>query len=511
MKLFVSVRRWRIASPRIFGSRILGRSAAGISVGLFLISTAGAQVSNPHIPDAPAPNSSALKASLSNNPAPLENVDSPAAGGSLHEGDLSLYTVVDLALRNSHAVRIAEAEQRRTQGYSMEMRDAYIPNFALGGGPGYSYGFPLGTPTLFNITSNSLLFSFSQHDYIRSSRAAVKAATLSLKNTRQQVILDTALNYIELSKTLGQIDALNEAKTDTDRLLDVMTDRLRAGLETSMQMTRTRLTRAQIELRTIQVEDHANELRQHLSNLTGLDASLIQPVASSIPKLPDLDFPSLLRTSANPPAVQASAATADAKIYAARGDKKQNNRPTVNTVFQYSRFSTFNNYSSYYLNFQQNNIAIGIQAVWPLFDPIRKDKAIESQAEAVHARQQAQLDRIQNDEGNLAMWHSLRELEAQEQVAVLQQQLAQDMLASTVTQMNGSTPANGAPVTPQQAEQQRIDERTSYVDLEDARFNVTKVKLDLLNAIGGLEDWAKESGQPAADGRAPSGSHSLLH
>jgi hypothetical protein len=57
--------------------------------------------------------------------------------------------------------------------------------------------------------------------------------------------------------------------------------------------------------------------------------------------------------------------------------------------------------------------------------------------------------------------------------------------------MNGSAGTNSAPITPQAAEQQRIDERTSYVDLEDSQFNVIKVKLDLLNAVGDLEDWVK--------------------
>lgn len=412
-------------------------------------------------------------------------------------GDISLYTVVDLALRNSKSVRIAEAEQQRTRGFLMEMRNAYIPNFSLGSGLGYSYGFPLGTPTIFNVTSTSLLLSFSQRDYIRSARAAWKAATLSLKDSRQQVILDASLKYLELNKTVQQIDALQEALADSNKLLDIMNEREQAGLESNLQLTQARLTAAQTNLRIIQMEDHAEELRQHLSNLTGLSAALIQPEASSIPQLPDLDFPALLRDS-KPAALQAANATADAKMFAAWGDRRQNYRPTVQMASQYALFSTFNNYTQYYQpnSFQANNFGIGIQAVWPLFDPVRKDKAIESKAEAVHARQQAELDRIQNDEGNLALWHSLRELKAQEQVAELQQQLAKDTLASIVTQMNqGSAAANAPPVTPQQADQDRIDERSSYVDLEDAQFNVVKVKLDLLNAIGGLEDWVKQGAQ----------------
>jgi hypothetical protein len=56
--------------------------------------------------------------------------------------------------------------------------------------------------------------------------------------------------------------------------------------------------------------------------------------------------------------------------------------------------------------------------------------------------------------------------------------------------------SNGEPVTPQQADQYRVEERTRYVGLQDAQFNVTRVKLNLLSAVGSLEDWAKETAQP---------------
>ncbi len=203
-----------------------------------------------------------------------------------------------------------------------------------------------------------------------------------------------------------------------------------------------------------------------------------------------------MQQSGKAPMVQASFATAESRQFSAVGDKNQNYRPTVGMVFQYARFAPFNNYTQYYQHFNNyNNIDFGIQAIWPLFDPIRRDKAMESKAEAARALRQAQLDKIQNNEGNLAMWHSLRELEAEQEIATLEEQLAEDTLASTLTQMNG-TGGSASPVTPQQADEYRIKERTSYVDLRDAEFNVTKVKLDLLNAIGGLEDWAKQTTSP---------------
>jgi outer membrane protein TolC len=502
MNLFVSSQRHQSASLDRFGSRLIVRGLLFLAVVCFIALPISAQVSSASVPSAPLPNLPQLKATLS------DAADSSArnAVSIVPAGDISLYTVVDLALRNSKAVHVAEAQQQIARGAWKETRDAYIPNLALGSGLGYSYGFPLGTPTIFNVTSTSLLYSFSQHDYIRSTAAAMKAAALSLKSTRQQVILDATLNYIDLAKTIDQIAALNQATADTDKLLNVMADRLQAGLETNIQMTRARLTRAQIALRTIQMGDHAGELRQRLSNLTGLEASLIAPVSSSIPTLPDLDFPALLRADPKTPSLLAAEATADSKMFAARGDEKQNYRPTIQLASQYALFSTFNNYTQYYQpnSFQANNFGIGIQAVWPLFDRLRRDKANESKADAVRARQQAELDHIQSNEGNLTLWHNLRELEAQAQVVELLQQLSQDTLAATVTQMNhGSADTRGAPITPQQAEQQRIDERTSYVDLEDAQFNVTKVKLDLLNVVGGLEDWAKEGAQATVLPQAP--------
>jgi outer membrane protein TolC len=468
--------------------------------------------------DAPLPNAPRPTAVLSNSEAPsyLPNSgttlamalpERPASASAEMDastvGDVSLYTIVDLALRNSHAVHVAEADQQRTRAVWMETRDIYVPSFSVGSGLGYSYGFPLGNPTLFNVQSNFLLFSYSQRDYIRSAHAAVKAATLNLKEQRRQVILDASVSYIELNKTLAEIQALEQAMADSDKLVSVVHDRFDAGLASKMDLTQAKLTHAQIQLQKIHLEDHADELRQHLSGLTGLDPNAITPAASSVPALPDLDFQGLMSKENEAPAVQAAFATADARMYDAWGDKRAENRPIVYGAFQYARFASFNGYQNYYLAFVPNNFGIGIQATWPIFDRIKHDKAQESAAIAKHDRQQAELAKIQNDEGNLTLWHSLRELEAQEQVADLQQQLAQDTLTETVTQMNqGGT--NGQPVTPQQADQYRVEERTRFVGLQDAQFNVTRVKLDLLSATGDLEDWAKESAQPPSNTATPS-------
>ena len=91
---------------------------------------------------------------------------------------VSLYTAVDLALRNSTAVRMATADVQRAASALSESRDAYVPSFVIGSGLGYSYGFPVGQPSVYNVTSQSLLLGFSQPDYIRSAKSALKAGEL---------------------------------------------------------------------------------------------------------------------------------------------------------------------------------------------------------------------------------------------------------------------------------------------------------------------------------------------
>ena len=117
-----------------------------------------------------------------------------------------------MALRNSPQVRVGAAEVARAEAGVTESVDVYKPSLLLGSSLGWTYGFPLGQPEVFSLSAQSLAFSFSQRDYIRSARKSLKSAQLQLKDTRQQVILDTALDYIELAKVEQQIAALESGE-----------------------------------------------------------------------------------------------------------------------------------------------------------------------------------------------------------------------------------------------------------------------------------------------------------
>ncbi len=83
-------------------------------------------------------------------------------GVSSAPAQISLSSVVDLAMRNSTQVNSAAANVERATATLAEVKDAYLPNVLLGSSVGYTYGFPVGQPSVFNVQSGSLLYSFSQ-------------------------------------------------------------------------------------------------------------------------------------------------------------------------------------------------------------------------------------------------------------------------------------------------------------------------------------------------------------
>jgi outer membrane protein TolC len=414
-----------------------------------------------------------------------------------------LLTTVDQALRNSTSVRIAAADVQRAAAGLSESRDVYIPNFVLGSSVGYTYGFPIGQPTIVNISSQSLLFTFSQRDYIRSARAALKAAQLSLADARQQVVFDAALDYVQLDADHRRIEVLDDQNGDASRLTTIEQQRLVAGVGTREDVLRAKLLSAQIRLKRMHIQDDIDVVRERLAHLTGLPSDSLITEPNSIPPSPDLveltnPSTALATMSAlNTEGVRAAYANAESHQYQAFGDARQIYRPQIGFGGAYSRFSEINNYQEYYLRFQHNNFEAGLQITLPLFDATRRAKERESLAEAARANAQADQARDQSSENIVALQKSLNELTAQKEVAQLQSELAQSQLEAVLTQIDAPSTAPGAtPLTPREEQQARIEERRRAEDALDANFELIKAELGLLRATGQIEQWCEAPAPP---------------
>lgn len=420
-------------------------------------------------------------------------------------GQISFTTAIDLALKNSPKVKVAQAEVDKAQAVLSETKDVYIPTFSVGSGLGYTYGFPFGAPSLFNVSMQSLLFDQSQRNYVRAAREGLNAANHNLNDVRQQVMEDAATTYLTLDSDLERIHAAQEESDFASSLANIVQQRLAAGQDTQIELTRAKLTGANLDLRRIQLEDDAEDQRSHLSHLTGLPADGLTTDHASIPPIPATDS-SAARDSSLPESIKGAYSTAQSKLQSAFGDAWKMYRPQIGLGVQYSRLASFNNYQDYYQpgSFNNyNNLQVGLQFTLPLLDYTKRAKARESMAEARRSLREADQARDQFLEGRYKTSHAIRELQARTQVASLQRELALNQIDVVQIQLRES--ASGAqPVTPKDAENAKIQERARYLELLDTDLQLHQMQINLMRSTGRLEGWLKSLSQsPVSDASNP--------
>jgi outer membrane protein TolC len=267
--------------------------------------------------------------------------------------------------------------------------------------------------------------------------------------------------------------------------------RLQAGVDGRMELTKAQLTSAQVDEKRLHLEDDANLVREKLAHLSGLPAANFTPDGKSIPDDPavlpeDVSESHMISNSA----IEAAYANAKSKTMLSFADAKQNYRPQFAFGAEYNRYAEFNNYAQYYLRFQHNNFDAGIQITIPLFDASRRAKARESAAEAVRATAEADQARNQVSEQVLSLRHTIAEMKVQRRIAELKTELAGEQLETIQAQLqNGSGSANAPQVSPKDEQLAHIQERERYQDALDAGFQLTSVELNLMRSLGEIQQW----------------------
>ncbi len=418
-----------------------------------------------------------------------------ACASAIAPAQVSLTTVVELAQQNSTTVKLADADLQKAKAALGQTEDAYIPNFVIGSQIGYSHGFPTGQPSVGNASMQSLVLSFSQRQYTKAARAGVEAANLGLKDAKEQVALDASTAYIEMDSVNSEIDASREQEKDAARLIAIEQERTDAGVDPLSNLLQAKLTAAQLKLSRLHLETRSAILAKQLATLTGLPVGSIVTDHSSIPAIPTVSADEAPQPLLG---VQSSNALARSKLLEAKGADLAWRRPSIGfgAVYNYDS-NELNSYSTYYNNFTPNNVSFGLQISLPFFDFSVRAKAKVSAAEALRAKVEAEQAQQQNDIQISQLTASLRELDAEAEVASLKQQIAEQQLKSVIAQLevgNGATGQPGAPpqLSPTAEQQARIDERQKYVDAVDSGFDLSKARLNLLRALGHMQDWLDE-------------------
>jgi outer membrane protein TolC len=336
-----------------------------------------------------------------------------------------------------------------------------------------------------------------QIKYIQAARAGLKSAQLALKDAKEQVALDASTAYIELDTVDSELKAVSEQELNAGHLVTIEEQRTEAGVDPLSSLLQARLTAAQLKLSRLHLETRSATLAEQLATLTGLPAGSVVPDHASIPEIPAV---SAGERQISTPALDAAVAQAKAKQLVAKGDQEHMwLLPEVGFGAQYNRNTTLlNSINDYYREpLPANNFSTGFSIKVPLFNMGLHAKDKESAADALRAKVEAEQAQQQNDIQISELTASLRELDAQAEVASLKQQISQEQLKSVLAQLevgNGNTGTPGAPpqLSPTAEQQARIDERQKYLDALDSGFDLSKARLDLLRALGHMQDWLDE-------------------
>ncbi len=431
---------------------------------------------------------------------------------------ISLSTVVDLAQKNSSAVKLADADLSKTIKVLAETKDVYIPNFILASSIGPpSIGFTFSQPSIASASMQSLAFSFPQRQYIEAAKRGIEAAQFSLKDAKEQSALEASTEYIELDTVSRELQACQQQSEYSDRLLQIAQQRQEAGVDPLSEVLQARLKAAQLKLSRMHLQSRAVALIAQLAALTGLPTASISTQHDSIPEIPAVKadpFAASIKT----PGLEAIQMQARARDFQAKGDILGTTMwPQIGFGAQYNRDATsLNNYNTYFSakkKFKADNFNAGFSIQIPIFDVAKRDKARQSVVEALRARVEAEQAQRQNDVQIATLSGNLQELDALAEVASLKQQIAAEQLKTVQTELetgNGAGVEPGAPAQPSPKLEQlaHIDERQKAMEALDAGLDLSKARLNLLRALGHMDDWLHTLSPglaPAAPAVSPAG------
>jgi outer membrane protein TolC len=397
--------------------------------------------------------------------------------------------VIELALQNHGMVAIAIAEQRKSEHTLREANGTFLPAVTLGSGLGYSYGVPLSiegsAPSIFNVTSQQLLFNMPQRTLVKALRMETAAAASNVNDKREAVILEAALAYIELDSALRDLKSLETEQKSAERVIYISSERLKEGIDSQLDLKRSQLSAARVKLRTAQVMSNVDLLRERLSTITGLSAASLETVSESIPKPQEISQEADYTSAAldRSPSVRMAEQRAKAAELRAQAEAK-GKLPTIDLASQYAMLARFNNYDEFYRKYSRNNYSIGISLRFPVLSFTQGPRIDAANEDAVKAKRELDGVRAQVKEQTLKLQRSLRQLSAAAEVARLDYEVA-DASAGTVEVKLQSGEASSREI-----EQARIETGEKFLSYQEASLEYLRAHLQLLRMIGELQKWA---------------------
>jgi len=402
---------------------------------------------------------------------------------SIPVAQLTLRRAVELALRNSRDLQLAKLRATYADQTASVDRAQFRPNLFTGSGAEYSSGFPLapggGVPALFQLDFRQSIYNPLARGQLRADEIRAREVNASLDSVRDAVMVRTASAFFELANVRHSLELLRKEREDAQKISDLIRERVGAGYELPIEQTKADLSAARIEQRIAHQEGRQDALESQLRDDLGLQPDQpIEVIAEDLPQAAERPVNEIVAQ-----ALQASAEVRQAEAEQLAKEEilkgtRASRWPSVDLVGNYSVLSNTNNFSTFFLKFQRNNVNAGVQVTIPIFAG-RTNAAISlAQSDANMAAVEARNKRSQVELQVRSQAHMVRELELGRDVARLDLKLAQENLQVLQAQYNQGR------ATLQELERAHLDENDKWLVFLDADLQRQESELALLQATG---------------------------
>jgi len=397
---------------------------------------------------------------------------------------LTLQRTVALALQHSRELALARIRQNVAANAAGVSRAQFRPNLFTGTGAAYTNGFPLlsgGAPSVFNLSYIQTVFNPPLRGLLRAAEERAGSENLEIERTRDAIIVRAASAYLELAKARHALELLRRERESAQKIVEITRERLGAGLELPIELTRAQLSAARVEQRIAHYEGREDALAAELRNLTGLaaDAPLtVEPETLSLPPEQPIGELVALALKSSPELKQAEAErrACEHRLKGERGGYF----PTIDAVVDYRVLSRFNDYDVFFNKFVRNNVSAGLRVNVPIFSSRTAANIALARSEFSVAEQELKLKHASLELEVRRQARSTRELDATREVSRLELQLARDSLANLQAQFNEGR------ANLRDLEKARLEESDKWMAFLDADFALQKAQLELMRSTGQL-------------------------
>jgi outer membrane protein TolC len=398
---------------------------------------------------------------------------------------LNLKQAVEMALRNSREVALAQAQYNVAQNTVDSNRSAFRPNLFTGSGAAYTYGFPQtvsgAAPSIVNASYIQTVYNPLLTSEVRASGERKEAQRLELEKTRNSVMLETTSSYLELAKVRHSLELMRTQRQSNARILEFTRQRLAEGRELPIEVTRAELNEARSEQRIVQLESRQRVLERQLAALTGVAPDRRIEIESEILPLQAQQREQDLIERALSSSLDLQQAEFERKAREHRLEGEIGTKwPTVDLFAEYGLFSKINNFQEFFQRFQRNNFNIGVQVRIPIVSSQRSASVALARSQLTTAEMDLRAKRQRLELDVERQYQHLRELDAARDVARLELKLAQESLQ--IVQAGFEEGRSNL----RDVEKARLEENDKWVAFLDSDYEYQKAQLDLLNTTGDL-------------------------